>query len=69
MKEKVIENLSEDYKYDKIAEKCFQGLLKWKQSGPELATVKKLAIALRQLRCFDALQKLRNCDESNISDD
>jgi len=59
MKEKVIENLSEDYKHEKITELCIQGLLKWKQLDPESATIKNLAIALVHARCFDALQTLR----------
>lgn len=68
MKEKAIENLSEDYKHDKITEQCIQGLLKWKELDPQLATIKKLAITLRHVGCFDALQTLRNYKESNISD-
>ena len=60
MKEKVIENLSEDYKRDKITEQCFQGLIQWKRLDPQLATIKVLATALRQVGCFDALQTLRN---------
>jgi len=67
-KEKVIENLSEDFKYENITEKCIQGLLKWKELDPQSATIKTLATALRQVGCFDALEKLRNYDESNITD-
>ena len=59
MKEKVIENLSEDYKHDKISEQCIQGLIQWKELDPQLATIKTLAIALHHVGCFDALQTLR----------
>ncbi|XP_020623044.1 uncharacterized protein LOC110060594 isoform X1 [Orbicella faveolata] len=59
LKEKVIENLSEDHKYDKITEQCIQGLLKWKELDPQLATIKNLAIALHHTNCFDALQTLQ----------
>jgi len=60
MKEKLIENLSADYKYEKITEQCIQGLLKWKELESELATIKILAVALLRARCFDALQTLQN---------
>jgi len=59
MRKKVIENLSEDYKNEKSAEKCIQGLLKWKELHPESATIKNLAIALNHVGCFDALQSLK----------
>lgn len=60
MKEKAIENLSADHKYDKITEQCIQGLLKWKELEAESATIKILAGALLHARCFDALQTLQN---------
>ena len=62
MREKVIENLSEDYKHDKITEQCIQGLLKWKELA-QLATIKILAIALRRVGCFEALQTLCEIQE------
>ena len=70
MKAKVIENLSEDHKHEKIAEKCILGLLQWKELDPQLATIKNLATALRHVGCYDALQTLRKSvnDESNIND-
>jgi len=70
MKAKVIENLSEDHKHEKIAEKCILGLLQWKELDPQLATMKNLATALRHVGCYDALQTLRKSvnDESNIND-
>jgi len=59
MKEKVIENLREDYKHDKSTEKCIQGLLQWRELDPQLATFKNLANALHYVGCFDALQTLQ----------
>ena len=62
IKEKAIENLSLDLKHETINEQCIQGLIKWKERDPQLATIKTLAIALRNVGCFDALltlQKLR----------
>ena len=62
MKEKVIENVCEDYK--QCIEKCIQGLLKWKELDPESATIKNLAIALHRVSCFDALQSLQTQQEA-----
>jgi len=59
IKKKVIENLSEDHKNDKSTEKCIQGLLKWKELDPESATIKNLAIALRQVGCYHAFRSLK----------
>ena len=59
MDEMKIRNLEEDYKYREVAEKCFQGLLKWKNSlGPQRATTKKLCDALRLVGCPGALKAL-----------
>jgi len=55
-----IRNLEEDYKYSEVAEKCYQGLLKWKKShGPEKATIDKLCDALQSAGCQKALRALR----------
>ena len=59
IKEKTIENLSVDFMHDKITEQCIQGLMKWKERDPQLATIKTLAIALRNVDCFDALLTLQ----------
>ena len=56
IKEKTIENLSVDFMHEKITEQCIQGLIKWKHRDPQLATVKTLATALRNVGCFDALR-------------
>ena len=62
-----IRNLEEDYKYCEVAEKCYQGLLKWtKIVGPGEATVKKLSYALQKVGCLKGLEALRNMHhESN----
>ena len=59
IKEKTIENLSVDFKHETITEQCIQGLIKWKDLDPQLATIKTLAIALRNVGCFDALRTLQ----------
>ena len=59
MEEEDIENLSEDYKYDKVTEQCIKGLIQWQALDPQLATIKALAIALRHVRCLGALRALR----------
>ena len=59
MKAKVIENLSVDHKHEEITEQCIQGLLKWRELDPQLATFKNLANALHYVGCFDALQTLQ----------
>ena len=59
IKEKAIENLSLDLKHETINEQCIQGLIKWKERDPQLATIKTLAIALRNVGCFDALRTLQ----------
>ena len=55
--EMTIRNLDEDYKSCKVAEKCYEGLLAWKQSlGPQRATMKNLCDALRLVGCSEALK-------------
>ena len=50
MKETAIKNLDEDYKNCNVAEKCYQGLIKWQtEKGPEEARTKQLCGALREL--------------------
>ena len=58
VKEKTIENLSVDFTHAKITEQCIQGLIKWKELSPQSATIKTLALALRDVRCLDALKTL-----------
>ena len=60
IKEKTIENLSVDLMRETVTEQCIQGLIKWKDRNPQLATIKTLAIALRNVGCFDALRTLQN---------
>ena len=59
MKEKAIENLSVDFTHSKITEQCIQGLIKWKELSPQSATIRTLALALREAGCFDALKTLQ----------
>ena len=59
MKEKAIENLSVDFTHAKITEQCIQGLIKWKELNPQSATIRTLALALRDAGCFDALKTLQ----------
>ena len=57
MNEMIIRNLEDDHKSYKVAEKCYVGLLAWKESsGPKLATIKKLCHALRIVGCPEALR-------------
>jgi len=59
--------LEEDYKYCEVAEKCYQGLLKWRKTlGPENATIKKLCDALQRVGCLKALEAL--CTITSQSD-
>lgn len=56
-----IRNLDEDYKYCEVAEKCYQGLLKWKEKlGPQRATIKNLCQALQKVGCSEALGALQS---------
>ena len=59
IKEKTIENLSVDFMHEKITEQCIQGLIEWKHRDSQLATIKTLATALRNVGCFDALRTLQ----------
>jgi len=59
VKEKTIENLSVDFTHAKITEQCILGLIKWKELSPHSATIKTLALALRDVGCFDALRTLQ----------
>ena len=66
MNETIIRNLEEDYKHCKVVEKCYQGLLAWKEIvGPQNATSKKLCDALRLVGCSEALKT--NLWKENIS--
>jgi len=52
--------LYEDYKNASVDEKCYQGLLVWKDGqGPEGATIKTLCDALRLAGCSEAMKALR----------
>ena len=69
MDETIIRNLEEDFKHCDVDEKCYQGLLKWKNSvGPQRATTKKLYDALRVVGCSEALKTLWKEDKVGISD-
>jgi len=60
MNEMTIRNLDEDYKNCKVVDKCYEGLLAWKQSrGPRGATIAKMCHALRIVGCSEALKGLR----------
>ena len=59
MDEVVIKNLEEDNKYEKVKEKCYQGLLEWgERIGPQEATMRSLCDALKKAGCSKALEKL-----------
>ena len=71
MDEMTIRNVEEDNKNDGVVEKCYQGLLAWKESvGPQKATTEKLRDALSRVGCSGALKALQLCNEdtSNNSD-
>ena len=60
IEEATIRNLEEDYKNDSVGEKCYQGLLAWKNcQGPQGATIKTLWDALVVVECCEALNALR----------
>ena len=67
--EMAIRNLEEDHKNSGVVEKCYQGLLAWKESvGPQEATTKKLRDALRPYpKALKAMQSYKE-DTSNSSD-
>ena len=57
MDEMAIRNLDEDFRNCKVAEKCYEGLLAWKESlGHQRATITKLCDALRLVGCPEALK-------------
>lgn len=59
MPEIIINNLEEDNRHREVAEKCLQGLLKWKETfGPQGATIKTLCQALRKVGCSEAREAL-----------
>lgn len=61
-----IRNLEEDHKYCEVAEKSYQGLLKWKEKlGPQKATIKKLCDALERVGCSEALEALRSMQQQS----
>jgi len=52
--------LDEDYKNASVGEKCYQGLLAWKNSqGPQGAMIKALCDALRIVGCSEAMKALQ----------
>ena len=60
IEEAIIRNLEEDYKNASVGEKCYQGLLAWKDGqGPQGATIKTLCDALVVVDCCEALNALR----------
>ena len=60
IKEAIIRNLEEDYKTSSVDEKCYQGLLTWKDfQGPQGATIKTLCDALAAVGCSEALNTLQ----------
>jgi len=53
--------LEENYKNASVDEKCYQGLLKWKDTqGLQGATIKTLFDALCLVGCLDALKALQS---------
>ena len=57
MDETTIRNLEEDFKNCKVADKCYEALLAWKESlGSQRATTKNLCDALRRVGCSEALE-------------
>jgi len=60
MEEAIIRNLDEDYKNAPVDEKCYQGLLAWKDGqGTQGATIKTLCGALRLVGCSEAMKALQ----------
>jgi len=60
IEEATIRNLDEDYKNASVGEKCYQGLLAWKNSqGPQGAMIKALCDALRIVGCSEAMKALQ----------
>ena len=68
MNDPTIRNLEEDYKHCEVAEKCYQGLLKWTNiAGPEKATIKELCFTLQKAGCLKGLEALRNMPHQSDS--
>ena len=66
MPEMTIRNLDEDHKHCEVAEKCYQGLLKWKENlGPQGATIEKLCRAMQNVGCSEALEALQSMLHQN----
>jgi len=60
MDEMTIRNLDEDFKTSKVVDKCYEGLLAWKESlGPQRATIKNLCDALRLVGCLEAVKYIK----------
>lgn len=60
IEEAIIRNLEEDHKNASVQERCYQGLLVWKDNrGPQGATIKALCHALRLAKCSEALNALQ----------
>lgn len=69
MDETVISNIEEDFKNCRVTEKCYQGLLAWRESvGPQKATTKRLRDALLRVGCSEAMETLLKEDTSTQSD-
>ena len=50
MNETTIRNIEEDFKNYKVLEKCYQGLLEWKESvGHQRAIIKNLCYTMRRV--------------------
>lgn len=57
MDETTIRNLDEDFKNCRVADKCYEALIAWKESvGSQRATIKNLCDALRRVGCSEALK-------------
>ena len=54
--EGAIRNVDEDYRWTN--EKSYQGLLEWKRTRPQEATIRNLCAALRAFRYTEALENL-----------
>ena len=60
IEEAMIRNLEEDHKNASVDEKCYQGLLVWKDNrGPQGAMIKALCDALHLAGCSEALKALQ----------
>ena len=67
--EAIIKNLEEDCKNVSVVERCYQGLLAWKNGqGPQGATIKTLCDALCVVGCTEALKALRREIAPQIND-